>query len=346
MRESIFSSSIRAFFIALFAMIGICVGLVVLVIAISSLSETATSDVESSYSHEIVANAEGKRKALSKDAPVVLKINIQGIIGTENLNMNTIRKQLIESREGDFKNDRVKALLVQINTPGGTVVDSDGIYRALKAYKELYKVPVFAYVDGLCASGGMYVASAADKIYASDISLIGSVGVISPSFLNFSQTLDKLGIQSLTLSAGKGKDDMNPLRPWRAGEQDSYQAIINYYYNHFVNVVTSNRPEISKEKLIEDYGAQIFNAEQSKEYGFINASGYSLNSTISELVKEIGIQDDFYQVVEMKTKSWISEFLKSEFSLLKGKVTHQLLLTPEMDANLMNQFLYLYRPER
>lgn len=65
--------------------------------------------------------------------------------------------------------------LVYINTPGGTVVDADGIYRALLEYKTKYDVPIYAYIDGLCASGGMYVALAADKIFASDVSLIGSV---------------------------------------------------------------------------------------------------------------------------------------------------------------------------
>ena len=104
------------------------------------------------------------------------------------------------------------------------MVDADGIYRAIKHYKEQYQVPVIAYVDGLCASGGMYIACAADKIYATDVSLVGSVGVLFPSFMNFSKLLDTVGVQSLTISSCKGKDDMNPLRPWKEGGKDVFSC--------------------------------------------------------------------------------------------------------------------------
>src|SRR5690606_9333623 len=136
--------------------------------------------------------------------------------GTESFNMNTFRAQLMESREGIFEKSPVVALLLHIQSPGGTVIDADGIYRAIKAYKAQHNIPVYAYVDGLCASGGMYIAAAADKIFASDVSLIGSVGVISPPTFNFTKTMEKLGIEALTLSAGIGKDDLNPFRPWKA----------------------------------------------------------------------------------------------------------------------------------
>ncbi|MFI5264393.1 MAG: S49 family peptidase, partial [Candidatus Kapaibacterium sp.] len=93
----------------------------------------------------------------------------------------------VESQEGDFKNNRVKGILLYMDTPGGYSTDSDTIYRLLMEYKKQYKVPIYAYVDGLCASGGMYIAITADKIMASDTSLIGSIGVIAPTFMNFTK---------------------------------------------------------------------------------------------------------------------------------------------------------------
>lgn len=347
MKESIFSAAIRSFFVALFAMVGICFGFVFLIIIIAALSDTSvTSEIERTYTQEIVANADDQRKTLSKETPVVLKLNINGIIGTDELSMDAVRQQLIESREGSLADGRVKAILLCINSPGGTVVDSDGIYRAIKSYKEHYKVPVYAYVDGLCASGGMYVAAAADKVYASDVSLIGSIGVLSPAFFNFSQLMEKAGVQALTLTAGKGKDDLNPLRPWRPGEQDAIQALINYYYDRFVDIVTENRPHLDKEKLIKDYGAQVFSAPRAQEYGFITASGSSLNGTLKLLLKEIGIEDDTYQVMELQKKTWYSELFKTEWSLLKGRITHQIELVPGLNQKVMSQFLYLYQPEK
>ncbi len=272
MRDSLFYSSIRSFFVALFGMIGIGFGIIPLFIILIALFSVTGGDqkAKSEYSFEVVPNAVGSRKVLSKDAPVILKLNITSVIGTEKLNMQVVRDQLTESREGIYKKDRVKALLLNINTPGGTVVDSDGIYRAILAYKERYKVPVFAFVDGLCASGGMYVASAADKVYASDVSLIGSVGVLSPSFMNFVGLMEKVGVSALTISAGKGKDDLNPLRKWRPDESDSFRKIIDYFYDHFVNIVVEGRPEVSRSKLVDEYGAKVFPATKAKEIGFVD----------------------------------------------------------------------------
>lgn len=346
MRESIFFTSLRAFFSVLFGVLGLAIGLVLLIIIMGSFSVTSDSEPEISYKYaaSIQPNAVGVRKALSSSAPVILKLNISGVIGMEHLNQQGIRQQLIESRERAFKDDRVKAILLNIDSPGGTVGDADGIYRAIKAYKEKYKVPVYAFVDGICASGGMYVASAADKIYASDVSLIGSVGVISPPFLNFSQLIDKVGVQSLTLYEGKGKDNLNPLRPWRKDEDENLKEVIAYYYNSFVDIVTASRPNLDKTKLINVYGAEIYPAQLAKEYGYIDESGYSYGDALKLLAQHIGIDDDYYQVVELQSTSWFAELFRSEPGILKGRVTHQIVLTPEMDPKLQNQFLYLYRP--
>lgn len=351
MRESIFVSAIRSFFVALFAMIAISIGLIPLFIisaaVISALSSSTTNmeEPDSRYSQEIVANADGVRKVLSKNTPVILKLNIDGIIGTDSLSMEAIRRQLIESREKELKHDRVKGILLYVNSPGGTVIDSDGIYRAIKAYKEKYKVPVYTYVDGLCASGGFYISCAADKIYASDVSLIGSVGVLSPTFLNFTKLINFIGVDALTISAGKDKDLMNPLRPWRPEEPKIVQDLIDFFYQDFVNIVTTNRPEVSKEKLINEYGANIFNAPQAQEYGFINASGYTYEKTLKELVDQLGLKEDNYQVIQLQKKTWFSELFSTELPLLSGVVKHRIELAPELDPNLMNKFLFLYRPE-
>lgn len=328
---------------SIMAIIGIGVGFIILMLFIALLS-TAENEPTTHFNTEIVANADNKRKVLSSDAPVILKLNIDGTIGSERLNNDTIRNLLIESREGVLKNDRVKAILLNLNTPGGTVVDADGIYHAIKSYKEQYKAPVYAYVDGLCASGGMYVASAADQIYASNSSIIGSIGVLAPPFLNFTQLLEKLGVQALTITAGKDKDELNPLREWKQGEGDNIRDLIDHYYHQFVDIVVTSRPEVNREKLINDYGAKVFDAKQAQANGFITASGYSLNDTLKLLLKKINIDDDYYQVMEMQKKTWWNDLISGEWSLLRGRVVHQIQLTPGLDSSLNNQFLYLYQP--
>lgn len=345
MPESILKASIRAFFIALFGIAGLIIGIMFVVLLLGGLSTVSdTPELKYTYSPEILPNAEGIRKSEAHTAPVILKLNIHGIIGLDSLTRKAVAQQLIESRERSLDNDRVKAILLSIDSPGGTVIDSDGIYREIKAYKEQYQVPVYAYIDGFCASGGYYIASAADKIFASDASLIGSVGVLLPSIMNFSQLMEKIGVQSVTLYDGKGKDNLNPFRPWRKGEDENIQSSINYYYEMFVNVVTASRPALDKTKLIDDYGANVYPAEIAKQHGYIDEANSTYNQTLQLLAEKIGITDNYYQVLELEHKNWFSELFDSKFQLLSGKVTHHLSLTPEMSPELSNQYLFLYRP--
>ncbi|MBA3956895.1 MAG: S49 family peptidase [Parachlamydiaceae bacterium] len=346
MRDSIFLSAIRSMMVTLFAVIGFCLGLIVIGLLTGLWSGKTALEPERIYSQEVVANANGERKAFSSTAPVILRLNIDGAIGLEDLSADSFRRQLMESREGELKDSTIKAILLHINSPGGIAVDADSMYRALKNYKEQYKVPVYAYVDGLCASGGMYIAVAADKIYASEVSLIGSVGVLMPSFLNFTQLMDKIGVQSLTVSAGKDKDELNPLRPWAPGEGDNMKEIVDDFYKVFVDVVVSNRPQIDREKLIKDYGAKIFSATTAKEYGFVDVAGIGYNDALREIVKQVGIEDENYQVVELQHKTWYSELFSKNNTLLHGKIVHEVKLPLEMDTRFNGQFLYMYRPAK
>ncbi len=343
MKESIFYSAMRAFFVTLLTVIAFCLAIILTLAAFSAFSTTISTEPTDTFTVEVLADADGKRQSLSSE-PVILKINIHGVIGLEGLDQSNIRELLIESRDGVLKNDLVKGVLLYMQTPGGTVIDADGIYHAIKAYKKKYKVPVYAYIDGMCASGGMYIAASADKILASDSSIIGSIGVIAPSALNISQLLDKIGVQSLTLYAGKGKDDLNPLRPWKPGEETNYKNLIDYFYQEFVNVMTSNRPQLDRTKLIKEYGAKVFPASEAKELGYIDESGLSLSDAIRSLAKEMGVEEGHYRMVQLSQQTWFSELFKTNLKLLQGNVKHELYISPEYDAKLLSQFQYMYRP--
>lgn len=347
MSSSIPRSIARSFLSALSSVFGFLFGIFILFAILGAMIGDSNDDLKAKtyFTPRIVANADHVRKEVSDKAPVILKLTISGVIGTETQNMHTVRQMLQESREGIFKDGRVKAILVQISSPGGTVVDSDGIYRAILEYKKNNNVPVYAYIDGLCASGGMYIASACDHVYASDVSLIGSVGVLSPAFFNFTGLMEKIGVDAKVLSVGKGKDDLNPFRPWKEGEADSFKAIIDYYYNQFVNIVIESRPEMKRSRLVNEYGAHIFPASKALEFGFIDGAGYTYEQTLRLLAKEIGIDDQYYQVVSMERKFDFSDLFSNGSMLFHGKVKHQFDLSPEFDPNLMNKFLYLYLPQ-
>lgn len=343
-RESIIVSSIRTFCKSLAGVVGLGLGLVLVVVALMMF---ATPDIyPPASSIKIAPDAEGKRILLPSNAPVVLTLDIKGVVGMGDLTAEKFQNTLFDSEEGMFEGSRVKAVLLHINTPGGTVDDADAIYRALLAYKKKYNVPVYAFVDGLCASGGMYIASSADKIFATPASIIGSVGVILGPAFNFSGLMERYGVQALSLTEGKDKDMLSPFRPWRPGEDASLRAITAALYERFVSIVTEARPRLTRDKLINDYGAQIFVAQEAEKLGYIDVANASYEMALSELVNQAQIGKDVpYQVFTLApSHPFLSELTEGKLSLLSGKVTHQLQLNASLNSELSGRFLYLYQP--
>lgn len=345
-KESIFKSAIRSLFVSAFAVFGLFLGFFLIAILVMGASESKKGIVESENKLVVLPDADGNVEALKSDGPVLLQIDIEGVIGADDLEREDIREQLRESRLNDLKGDRVKGVLLYVNTPGGSVFDADSIYRALLEYKNRYQVPVYAYVDGLCASGGMYVSSAADKVYASEASIIGSIGVIFPTVMNFSKVLENLNIEAKTITSGKDKDTLNPFRPWKENEGQDIKDISDYYYNTFVDIVVANRTRVDKKKLIEVYGAKIFPPHEALEIGYIDQTNASRSDTLKALAQAAGIDsEEEYQVVRLKEKNWIKKLLKGGNSLFNGKIKHEVKLGNELPESLQGKFLYLYQPE-
>jgi signal peptide peptidase SppA len=257
-----------------------------------------------------------------------------------------IESMLLNSHSDLLSGGRVKGILLHMDTPGGEVSNADGIYRALLAYKKKYNVPVYAYVDGMCASGGMYIASAADKILASPSSVIGSIGVIIGPTFNFSGLMDQYGVQAMTITQGKDKDMLNPFRPWKPGEDRCLQTITADLYNQFVDIVLQARPMMDKQRLINEYGAQIYIATEAQKLGYIDDAASSYYSAIAELAKAAQIPDDHpYQVVNLEPQHlFFANFTDMKTNLLSGKITHIFQMGPYMNSELSGKFLYLYQP--
>ncbi|MDR3623801.1 MAG: S49 family peptidase [Chlamydiales bacterium] len=342
--ESIFSSSIRSFCIAFFALLGICLSLMIVILFLGGVLGSGKKGIVSNYTYEILPDANFQRELLSFHSPVILQIDIHGVIGLEELTAESIRSQLVESNEGIIQGGRVKAILLNINSPGGVVFDADAIYQTLMEYKKLHKIPIYAYVDGLCASGGLYIASAADKIYASDISVIGSVGVIS-QFFNVSELLNKVGVKALSLTEGKDKDAMNPFRPWGPSEDENYKELDRYFYNRFVDIVVKARTRISKNILIEEYGAKVFPAPLALEHGFIDVAGASWTDAIKALAEVAHISPDSpYQIMRLKHDRWLGDLFSAQSFIAPKTCIHKLELPQGCDVRLANKSLYLYQP--
>ena len=319
-REKIFKSAFRTFLKTLFGFLGFFIACIFFM-ASSTIFSPSTL-IEEKTTAVILPDAEGKRDLLPATTPVILQIPIHGIVGSKELSTESISDILNDSQTGLLANNRVKGILLHFNTPGGTVVDSDNISQMINAYKKRYNVPVYGFVDGLCASGGMYIASSADKMFAGPASLIGSIGVIIGPFFNFVDLMNKVGVNSKTITAGLNKDMLSPFRPWKEGEDAAIQGVTNFFYQHFVDVVTKARPQIDKSKLISEYGANIFDCVKAQNIGYIDEAMTTRDEALLELVKAANIgENQKYQVMALNPKHpWISDVISSKSPLVTGKI--------------------------
>lgn len=329
----------KAFGKSIAVTIGIFFGLMPVFFLIS-LAGSGSSCFSPKTIFTCLPDLQGEKKAYPR-SPAILRVNIHGVIGSELLTAEMIEQQLVESRLGPLRENRVKGIFLHINSPGGGINDTDIIYRNLLAYKKRYNVPVYAYIDGLCASGGMYIACSADKVISSPVGVIGSVGVRMGPFFNVVEGLDKLGIKARTLTEGKYKDMMNPFRDWKEGESRFLDNLSDYFYQRFITVVASARPKLTKEQLIENLGAGIFDPIEAEKLGYIDESNKSYEEAMAMLLEASDIDiNQPYQIVElMPKKSWFAEMI-TKSPIFTGKIKHDW-----KGETMYNPFHYLFRSE-
>jgi protease-4 len=171
-------------------------------------------------------------------------------------------------------NDRaVKAVVLRINSPGGTVTASDIMYSLVQDFRTKTGKPVIASTQEVAASGGYYVALAADEIVAQPTTVIGSIGVIFTT-MEFSGTMEKLGVTGTNIKSGPLKDMGSPLKPLGDQERDVMQAMVNDYYARFVGLLRERRPGITDSgtlTLVTD--GRVFTGEKAVELGLADRAG-------------------------------------------------------------------------
>lgn len=172
----------------------------------------------------------------------------------------------------DLKNDkRNLAILLYINSPGGGVYQADDVYLALQDYKTAGK-KVYAYMGPLAASGGYYISCAADKIYANRNTLTGSIGVIAGESVDLTGLMEKYGIKSETITAGKNKNMFNYNCPLTDEQRRIMQGVADECYDQFTGIVASCR-RLSKKQVISLADGRIYTAQQALKYGLIDGIG-------------------------------------------------------------------------
>ncbi len=193
-----------------------------------------------------------------------------------------------EELEKAGRDEAVRAVVLRLNSPGGTVTAADLIHHELTRFKTEKRRKIVACVMGLAASGGYYVAQAADVIMAQPTSVVGSIGVLALKF-NVKELLDKLGVETELVKTGRLKDLWSPFRGATPEEARIMQAIIDDFQQRFVEVVAQGR-SLSRAEVEKYADGRIFSASQALAHGLIDRLGY-LDDAV-ELAKELaGIQE-------------------------------------------------------
>ncbi|MBW2394330.1 MAG: signal peptide peptidase SppA [Deltaproteobacteria bacterium] len=190
-----------------------------------------------------------------------------GFGGRESI-VARVREQL----ERAVHDDEIKALLLRIDSPGGTVIASEILYREIVRFKKEKDVPVVAQFMGVAASGGYYVAMAADEVRAYPSAITGSIGVIMAG-VNVAGLLDKIGVSNQSLTTGAFKDAGSPLRPMRPEERVQLQTILEDLFETFLDVVEQGRPELDRPAIEKLADGRIYSAKQAQEAGLVDALG-------------------------------------------------------------------------
>jgi protease-4 len=196
-------------------------------------------------------------------------IDIVGQIG-EDQPANA--ENIIKSLKDAVKNKNTKGVILHLNTPGGTPVQADYIYSEIRRIKKEHPtLPVYAVVSDICASGGYYIAAAADKIFANQASIVGSIGVIMNGF-GFVDTMHKLGIERRLLTAGAHKAMLDPFSPLKADESEYMQKLIDQVHQQFIDAVKQGRGSRLKETP-ETFSGLIWTGAEGLKVGLIDAFG-------------------------------------------------------------------------
>ncbi len=211
-----------------------------------------------------------------------------------------------------FKDKNTAGVILRINSPGGSPVQAGYINDEIRRLRTQYpQTPLYAVVEDICASGGYYVAVAADKIFVDKASVVGSIGVILDSF-GFTGTLEKLGVERRLLTAGENKSFLDPFLPSDPKQRDHARQMLAEIHQQFIQVVQHGRGDRLK-NTPEIFSGLLWTGEKSIELGLVDALG-SAEYVAREIIKT-------ERMVDFTTKEGFAEHFAKRF----GKMTANLL---------------------
>lgn len=222
-------------------------------------------------------------------------VSIEGVIAADS---KASADKIVQGLRDAFEDPQTKGIILRINSPGGSPVQASYVYDEINRLKSLHKdIPVYAVIVDVGASAAYYIASAADKIYANESSIVGSIGVLMNGF-GFVKTLENIGVERRLLTAGDHKGILDPFSPMKEKDQRIAQELLNQIHQQFISAVKKGR----KGKLKDDpeiFSGLFWSGINAKELGlvdFFGSSSYVARESIgAEKIVDYTCKEDLFK---------------------------------------------------
>lgn len=230
-------------------------------------------------------------------------VDVKGVIANDaEANADSLSTALRKA----FEAEHSKAVLLRINSPGGSPVQSNYVYREIRRLKDKHpEKKVYAVITDMGASGAYYIAAAADEIYVDPSSIVGSIGVIMAGF-GFTDAIDKLGIERRVLTSGDNKALLDPFAPMKDEEKEHFQAMLDTVHDEFIQAVKAGRGDrLQSDEHPELFSGLVWSGSKAVELGLADGFG-SPGSVAREIIEVDKIVD--YTVVPNPFERWFQGF--------------------------------------
>lgn len=250
---------------------------------------------------------------------------------------------LTEKLNAAAEDTHVKAVVLRINTPGGTVTASDLMHEEIKAFKKRTGKPVVAMMLDVAASGGYYIACACDEIVAHPTTVTGSIGVIMIT-LDVHGALEKLYIKTNTIKTGPFKDSGSPFREMSEEDRKVFQGIIDNHYQRFLDVVAESRTKLTKEKIKALADGRVYTASEARRNGLVDRVG-EVRDAIA-VAKEKSTTKPVKVIMYHRPLGWTPNIYAASPMPQPSTVNLINVNLPELVLPNTPSFMYLWAPGR
>ncbi len=240
-------------------------------------------------------------------------VELTGVIADKEI---ASADHIVTALRDAFDNENAAGVILRINSPGGSPVQSGYIYDEIQRLrKENPDTPLYAVVTDICASGGYYIASAADKIYADKASIVGSIGVRMDNF-GFVDAIEKLGVERRTLTAGENKALLDPFLPENEKTKVHMQNMLSEIHQQFINAVKEGRGDRLDTSVEGLFSGLIWTGETAVKNGLVDelaSSSYVAREVIGEeTIVDYTVQDDLLERFAQRLGSTVAQVISTQ----------------------------------